>query len=128
MQTQGGNIRHYHNYILARAKAYRDTQLDWVRSGKGRLKQQTVDKGLLRETESVQKQINALLKCTVSGSLASTGRFTDVRQMFTEEPENEISLTAFRLLTMDLLTLYSNMNEGTINVLGKLLDAPEFLS
>lgn len=35
-----------------------------------------------------------------------------------DEPENEISLTAFRLLTLDLLTLYSVMNEGTINVLG----------
>lgn len=41
--------------------------------------------------------------------------------MLTDEPENEISLTAFRLLTLDLLTLYSVMNEGTINVLGKSL-------
>ena len=39
--------------------------------------------------------------------------------MLTDEPENEISLTAFRLLTLDLLTLYSVMNEGTINVLGR---------
>lgn len=39
-------------------------------------------------------------------------------QLLTDEPENEISLTAFRLLTLDLLTLYSVMNEGTINVLG----------
>ncbi|KAG0158965.1 hypothetical protein PDIDSM_6485 [Penicillium digitatum] len=37
--------------------------------------------------------------------------------LLTDEPENEISLTAFRLLTLDLLTLYSVMNEGTINVL-----------
>jgi hypothetical protein len=35
----------------------------------------------------------------------------------TDEVENEITLTAFRLLTLDLLTLYSVMNEGTINVL-----------
>lgn len=41
--------------------------------------------------------------------------------MLTDEPENEISLTAFRLLTLDLLTLYSVMNEGTINVLGRSL-------
>jgi hypothetical protein len=36
-----------------------------------------------------------------------------------DEPENEITLTAFRLLTLDLLTLFSVMNEGTINVLGE---------
>ena len=35
------------------------------------------------------------------------------------EPENEITLTAFRLLTMDLLALFHVMNEGTISVLGK---------
>ena len=39
-------------------------------------------------------------------------------QLLIDEPENQISLTAFRLLTLDLLTLYSVMNEGTINVLG----------
>lgn len=42
-------------------------------------------------------------------------------QLLSAEPENEISLTAFRLLTMDLLVLYHVMNEGTINVLGELL-------
>ena len=34
------------------------------------------------------------------------------------DPDNEISLTAFRLCTMDLLELFKVMNEGTINVLG----------
>lgn len=42
-------------------------------------------------------------------------------QLLTDEVENEITLTAFRLLTLDLLTLYSVMNEGTINVLGRSL-------
>lgn len=41
------------------------------------------------------------------------------RQLLTSEPENEITLTAFRLLTMDLLVLFHAMNEGTINVLGE---------
>lgn len=49
---------------------------------------------------------------------------TDSVQLLTDEPENEISLTAFRLLTLDLLTLYSVMNEGTINVLGRLTPFP----
>ena len=65
VQVQGTNIRHYYNYILARAKAFKDTRVDWVRAGVGRLKKQSVDKGLLRETEAVQHQINSLLKCDV---------------------------------------------------------------
>lgn len=40
-------------------------------------------------------------------------------QPFDDEPENEITLTAFRLLTMDLLVLFHVSNEGTINILGK---------
>jgi hypothetical protein len=42
-----------------------------------------------------------------------------VIQPFDDEPENEITLTAFRLLTMDLLVLFHVSNEGTINILGK---------
>ena len=34
--------------------------------------------------------------------------------------ENEISLTAFRLLVIDLLALFYVMNEGVINILGKI--------
>lgn len=42
-------------------------------------------------------------------------------QPFDDEPENEITLTAFRLLTMDLLVLFHVSNEGTINILGVLV-------
>ncbi|KAJ5172005.1 hypothetical protein N7492_004598 [Penicillium capsulatum] len=100
-QAQGRNIRRYAEYLIARAKAFDATKTDYVRSGPGRLKRLSVDKGLLRETEFVQKQIRALLRC----------------DLLTDEPENEISLTAFRLCTLDLLVLYSVMNEGVINVL-----------
>ena len=65
VQVQGTNIRHYYTYLLARAKAYKDTRIDWVREGVGRLKRQTVDKGLLRETEAVQTQISKLVHCDV---------------------------------------------------------------
>lgn len=54
---------------MARAKAFDTTQTDYVRSGPGRLKRLSVDKGLLRETEIVQKQIRALLRCDVCGHL-----------------------------------------------------------
>ncbi|OCK83475.1 ANTH-domain-containing protein [Lepidopterella palustris CBS 459.81] len=101
VQTQGRNIQTYSEYLLRRAVEYGTTKVDYVRGGEGRLKRLTVDKGLLRETESVQDQIRYLLKC----------------ELLTEEPENEITLTAFRLLTMDLLALFHVMNEGTINVL-----------
>jgi len=43
-----------------------------------------------------------------------------VLQLLVDDVENEISLTAFRLLVLDLMTLYAVMNEGTINVLGRL--------
>ncbi|KAL4892183.1 ANTH domain-containing protein [Aspergillus ambiguus] len=101
VQTQGHNIRRYSDYLVARAKAFDATKTDYVRSGQGRMRRLTVEKGLLRETEIVQKQIRALLRC----------------DLLSDEAENEITLTAFRLLTLDLLTLYSVMNEGTINVL-----------
>ncbi|KAL6150934.1 hypothetical protein ACJQWK_10567 [Exserohilum turcicum] len=101
VQTQGHNIRTYSEYLLRRAIEYGSTKVDYVRGGEGRLKRLTIEKGLLREAESVQDQIRALLKC----------------QPFDDEPENEITLTAFRLLTMDLLVLFHVMNEGTINIL-----------
>jgi len=109
-----------------------------------------VEKGLLRETEEVQEQIWALLRCDVRQSESSSdlinstnGRRAgsplscpavvvrrvskanenwndniDLKQFLNQEPENEITLTAFRLLTIDLIALYYVMNEGTMNVLG----------
>ncbi|KAK5076007.1 hypothetical protein LTS08_002516 [Lithohypha guttulata] len=102
VQTQGISIRRYYEYLLERVKAYHDTNTDFVRSGTGKMRSLTVDKGLLRQTEVVQAQIQTLLKCDLLGG---------------PDPENEISLTAFRLLTLDLLELFKAMNEGTINVL-----------
>ena len=39
--------------------------MDYVRAGEGRLKRLNIEKGLLRETESVQDQIKFLLRCEV---------------------------------------------------------------
>ena len=72
---QGTNIRHYYTYLLARAKAYKDTRIDWVREGPTRLKRQTIDKGLLRETEAVQSQISKLLQCDVGAHSPYLGIF-----------------------------------------------------
>lgn len=35
------------------------------------------------------------------------------------EPENEITITVFRLLVLDLLALFQVLNHGLINILGK---------
>lgn len=79
----------------------------------------TVDKGLLRQTEIVQDQIQALLRCDVSSSpRLSNNQLTTWQLLTSHDPDNEITLTAFRLLTLDLLELFKVMNEGTINVLG----------
>ncbi|TDZ68152.1 ENTH domain-containing protein [Colletotrichum trifolii] len=105
-QTQGRNIRHYANYLSARSKAFRETKCDWVRTKESRLEKLTVDKGLLRETEILQHQITALLKCDVLES----------------EVENEITVTVFRLLVLDLLALFQALNQGMINILGNFFE------
>ena len=72
VQEQGLNIRRYSEYLLERARSYRNCKIDFVRNGEGRLKNLNVDKGLLRETESVQAQIRALLRCDVGVRLPHT--------------------------------------------------------
>lgn len=120
MQTQGLNIRRYYEYLLERVRAYRDTKTDFVRSGTGYMRSLTTEKGLLRQTEIVQDQIRALVRCDVGKSDPSSGCLANFFQLLgSHDPDNEISLTAFRLLTMDLLELFKVMNEGTINVLGQ---------
>lgn len=106
VQTQGRNIRHYYDYLTERVRAYRDTKIDWVRGRENRLEKLSVEKGLLRETESVQKQLTALLKCDVMDS----------------EPENEITVTVFRLLVLDLLALFQALNQAMINILGHFFE------
>ncbi|KAF9876728.1 ANTH domain-containing protein [Colletotrichum karsti] len=105
-QTQGRNIRHYASYLSSRAKAFRETKCDWVRTKESRLEKLSVDKGLLRETEILQTQITALLKCEVLEG----------------EIENEITVTVFRLLVLDLLALFQALNQGMINILGTFFE------
>ncbi|KAI0601595.1 putative clathrin binding protein [Biscogniauxia sp. FL1348] len=104
-QIQGRNIRHYAAYLAERVRAFRDTKIDWVRAKETRLEKLSVDKGLLRETEVVQHQLTALLKCDVL-----------------EDPENEITITVFRLLVLDLLCLFQVLNQAMINILGHFFE------
>ncbi|KAH7155874.1 ANTH domain-containing protein [Dactylonectria estremocensis] len=105
-QIQGRNIRHYAQYLTERARAFRDTKTDWVRAPESRLEKMSVEKGLLRETEVVQHQLSALLKCDVMEN----------------EPENEITITVFRLLVLDLLALFQVLNQGLIAILGHFFE------
>lgn len=43
-------------------------------------------------------------------------------QVLEGEIENEITVTVFRLLVLDLLALFQSLNQGMINILGKLDD------
>lgn len=100
----------YLRYLQTRVKGFGVTGVDYVRDERvnnltsqlgGRLRTLSVEKGLLRECENVQKQIDALL-----------------RNSFMEgEIKNDIVLTAFRLLVNDLLALFQELNEGVINLL-----------
>lgn len=72
VQTQGRNIRTYSSYLVERARSYGKTKQDYVGAASSRLKRLSVDKGLLRETESVQEIIGSLVKCDVS--LGSSAR------------------------------------------------------
>ncbi|KAK9462039.1 ANTH domain-containing protein [Lipomyces oligophaga] len=103
-------ISSYSKYLQERVKQYASIKRDFVRtngSAEGRLRKLSVEKGLLRETESVQSQLRALLRAKF-------------------EPENDISLTAFRLLVLDLLSLHQVVNEGMINILEHYFEMSKF--
>ena len=44
-------------------------------------------------------------------------------QVMDNEPENEITVTVFRLLVLDLLALFQALNQAMINILGRILTA-----
>ncbi len=74
VQTQGVNIKRYSEYLLERVRGYRNCRTDFVKSGVGMMKRLTIEKGLLRQTESVQEQIRALVRCDVSIKGSALGK------------------------------------------------------
>ncbi|KAF9531706.1 ANTH domain-containing protein [Crepidotus variabilis] len=66
-----------------------------------KLRVMTVEKGLLRETKVVHKMIDALVEC----------------RFYLDDLEDELTITALRMLVKDLLILFQAGNEGVINVL-----------
>ncbi|KAK9464910.1 ANTH domain-containing protein [Lipomyces arxii] len=111
----GDTIQRYSRYLQERVKQYHSLKMDYVRHKKdypdrGRLRDLSVDKGLLREVEGVQSQLKHLLRCRFSPS----------------EVDDDITLTAFRLLVHDLLSLHQVVNEGMINVLEHYFEMSRF--
>lgn len=83
----------------------------------------TVEKGLLRETKVVHRMIDALVECRVCRkeiSVVLVDRCL-LLQFYLDDLEDELTITALRMLVKDLLILFQAGNEGVINVLGKNL-------
>ncbi|QRW03111.1 epsin amino-terminal-like (ENTH) domain-containing protein C19F8,03c [Ceratobasidium sp. AG-Ba] len=123
------NLTNYAMYLDTRVRTYKDLKHDAIRvqsesnrdrlstaddegpSGRpvqrsktvmGRkLRVMTVEKGLLRETKMVQRLTDALLEC----------------KLYDDNLEDELNVTALRMLVKDLLILFQATNEGVINVL-----------
>ncbi|PBK72503.1 ANTH-domain-containing protein [Armillaria solidipes] len=151
------NLQNYAVYLESRIRAYRDLKHDAVRvqaesnrdmrnsqsieedgyrgnSKRGKsaqsaapsrsktimgrkLRSMTVEKGLLRETRAVHRMIDALVEC----------------RFYLDDLEDELTITALRMLVKDLLILFQAGNEGVINVLEHYfemshVDAKEALS
>ncbi|KAF9006012.1 ANTH domain-containing protein [Cyathus striatus] len=66
-----------------------------------KLRMMTVEKGLLRETKAVHSMIDTLVEC----------------RFYLDDLEDELTITALRMLVKDLLILFQAGNEGVINVL-----------
>lgn len=108
------NLTKYAYYLHTRLKTYASLGRDSIRDrgerraeGRGdggeRLRGLTVEKGLLREVATLQKLMDTLLEC----------------RFYLEDKEDEVTMTALRLLVKDLLILFTSVNEGVINVLGE---------
>ena len=84
-----------------------------------KLRSMTVEKGLLRETKIVHRMINALVECRVcrKKSLMLADKCL-LLQFYLDDLEDELTITALRMLVKDLLILFQAGNEGVINVLG----------
>ncbi|KAG7881053.1 hypothetical protein KL905_002081 [Ogataea polymorpha] len=123
--SNGGDLKtlkNYSKYLTTRAKEYANVKHDYIREMKkpvsswstkdtgSRLRSLSVDKGLLREVESVQKQVDALVRC----------RFAEA------EVNNDVIILSFRMLVNDLLSLYQALNEGVVNILEHFFELSKY--
>ncbi|KAM0789277.1 hypothetical protein ACM66B_000118 [Microbotryomycetes sp. NB124-2] len=106
MQQDAPNLHAYGMYLAARIKSYSNIKRDIIRDksdrrASSRLRNLSVDNGLLRETREVQRMIAALVES----------------KFYSDDVDDQVSMTALRFLVKDLLVLFTAVNEGVINVL-----------
>lgn len=108
------NLTKYAYYLHYRIETYSVLGRDAIRDrnerraeGRGdggeKLRNLTVERGLLREVSALQKLLSLLLEC----------------KFYLEDKNDEVTMSALRLLVKDLLILFMSVNEGVINILGQ---------
>lgn len=112
----GGSIRQikcYASYLQIKSREYGLSDHDFIKETKkpygswdvsdknSILRDLPIEKGLLRETESVERLIQSLIKCSFQES----------------EVNSDVIVLSFRMLTADLISLYQTLNEGVLNIL-----------
>ncbi|GAA6002979.1 hypothetical protein JCM10207_001927 [Rhodosporidiobolus poonsookiae] len=103
---EAANISAYGHYLAARIKSYGNLKRDVIRDksdrrAANRLRSLSVEQGLLRETREIQRMIAALVEA----------------KFYADDVDDDVSMTALRLLVKDLLVLFTCVNEGVINIL-----------
>ncbi|GAA5931340.1 hypothetical protein JCM3775_004998 [Rhodotorula graminis] len=105
--SEAANVAAYGQYLAVRIKAFGTLKRDAIRDksdrrNAARMRKLSVEQGLLRETREVQRMIAALVEAKFYAD-------SDV--------DDDVSMTALRLLVKDLLVLFTVVNEGVINLL-----------
>jgi len=99
-------LNKYARCLEQRIFTFQELGYDVVLAGKrdrfARLRKMSVAKGLLREISIIQNIMKPLMECA----------------FFQFEAPNELVAAAFQMILKDLLSFYSAMNEGIINMLG----------
>jgi len=104
--AEAANVAAYGQYLAVRIKAFGTLKRDAIRDksdrrNASRMRKLSVEQGLLRETREVQRMIAALVEA----------------KFYADDVDDDVSMTALRLLVKDLLVLFTVVNEGVINLL-----------
>lgn len=105
-QDQLRSIRAYAGYLEERADSYKFVKEDFARGKQAMIslfKQDPLDESKLKFVKCLQRQIDALLACSVFMEEYSGG--------------NVISIQAFRLLIGDLISMFHVLNEAVVRLL-----------
>ena len=95
-------------------------------SSGGEARENICGEGFTQRNRSCAKADYSFVKMRCKSPIRVDLRQGLTLQVLDNEPENEITITVFRLLVLDLLPLFQVLNFGVINILGMIdLDFPE---